>query len=222
MTLSLREQLLAAGFKPSKDTKDTRGQRGAPQERRGPPRGSTGTVQSRPGAPQAGAASPPPRPPRPRTGPAAPPDPQLLAQRQQAERFAREQEQGRKFQEREQRRARAAALRALIARCALPPVPGEDWYNFIDEGRVRRIAVTPVLRAQIMQGELLIARCSDRYDLVPASAAEELRRQHPEALVALVAGGSGERAQSPSTDAGSADSAEDPYKDYVVPDDLTW
>lgn len=220
MTLSLREQLLAAGFKPSKDAKEDRGQRsaarggaaqrGASQDRRdAPPKGSS-DAQPRAGAP------------RQRSAPPAPPDPLRLAQRQQAERFAREQEQGRKLQEREQRRARAAALRALIDRIALAPLQGEDWYNFVDEGRVRRIAVTPALRAQLMQGELLIARCSDRYDLVPATAADALRQQYPEALVTLAAGDSGRQVPAPTAGAAATADAEDPYRDYVVPDDLTW
>ena len=73
--------------------------------------------------------------------------------------------------------------------------------------------VTPELRARLTRGEVLIARCSDRYDLVPATAAARIRECDPTAILSL--DGAGWRAPAAGSD-------DDPYKDYVVPDDLTW
>lgn len=178
MSLSLREQLIAAGLAPKKKPQDN----------------------ARPARPPKGARNQPPPVPA----------PTLAAQRAQAEKFARDQELNRKQQEKAQRRARAAQLRQMVEQHCLPRADGDDYYNFVDGGRVRRIPVTPALRAQVTRGEVLIARHADRYDLVPAAAAARIREQHPEAIL--------------SFDAAAVTSApaDDPYKDFVVPDDLTW
>ena len=179
MSLSLRDQFIAAGLAPKKQPKDN-------------------TRPARP--PKTQRNQPPPVP-----------DTTLAAQRAQAEKFARDQELNRKQQEKAQRRARIAQLRQMIDAACLPRATGDDQYNFVAGGRIRRITVTPALRAQIARGEVLIVHCSDTYDLVPAAAAARIRELHPEAIVT-----SGDTAQ-PATPA-----EDDPYRDHVVPDDLTW
>ena len=72
--------------------------------------------------------------------------------------------------------------------------------------------MTPELRARILRGDLLIARCSDQYDLVTADVAARIRERNPAALVTL----------PPESAPSEPATADDPYKDYVVPDDLTW
>ena len=178
MSLSLREQLIAAGLAPKKQPKEQR-----------PPRPAKGA----------------------RGKPAPLPAATLAAQRAQAEKFVRDQELNRKQQEKAQRRARAAQLRQLIDSCCLPRAGGDDYYNFVDAGRIRRLPVTLELRARLNGGELLIARCSDRYDLVPAAAAARIRECDADAIL-------------PRQDAAGSEpaAADDPYKDFVVPDDLTW
>jgi uncharacterized protein len=178
MSLSLRDQLIAAGLAPKKAAKE-------------------GNRPAR--APKAPRNQPPPLP-------AA----TLAAQRAQAEKFVRDQELNRKQQEKAQRKARLAQVRQLIEQHALPRVNGDDHYNFVDDGRIRRIAVTPALRAQLLGGTVLIVRCSGLYDLVPAEAAGRIRERDPGAVLA------------PPVGAGAAPAADDPYKDFVVPDDLTW
>ena len=186
MSLSLRDQLIAAGLAPKKQPKDTRPAR--------PPKG-------------------------PRNQPPPLPAATLAAQRAQAEKFVRDQELNRKQQEKALRRARAAQLRQLIDNACLARASGDDFYNFVDAGRIRRIPVTPLLRAQLASGDVLIARCSDRYDLVPVAAAARIRDCDPTAILNLDGRGSGDGTGGAATPAGSDD---DPYKDYVVPDDLTW
>ena len=176
MSLSLRDQLIAAGLAPKKQPKEQRPAKTA------------------------------------RGQPAPLPAATLAAQRAQAEKFVRDQELNRKQQEKAQRRARVAQLRQLIDNCCLPRAGGDDYYNFVDAGRIRRLPVTPELRARLNSGELLIARCSDRYDLVPAASAARIRECDADAILRLQdAAGA-----APST------AADDPYKDFVVPDDLTW
>ncbi len=186
MSLSLRDQLIAAGLASKKQPKDN----------------------TRPARPPKGARDQPP------PLPAA----TLAAQRAQAEKFARDQELNRKQQEKALRRARAAQLRQLIDNCCLARAAGDDYYNFVDGGRVRRMPVTPELRARLTRGEVLIARCSDRYDLVPTAAAARIRECDPTAILSL----DGPSPDGKSGAAPAAGAEDDPYKDYVVPDDLTW
>jgi uncharacterized protein YaiL (DUF2058 family) len=133
----------------------------------------------------------------------------LSAQRAQAEKFARDQALNRKQQEKAERQARRAQIRQLIEQSRLPPVGGDDYYNFVAAGRIRRIAVNGMLRDQILRGELLIASFGEQHDLVPASAAARIRERDPSVIIAI-----------PSTDA--AATANDAYKEFVVPDDLNW
>jgi uncharacterized protein YaiL (DUF2058 family) len=109
-------------------------------------------------------------------------------------------------------KARRAELRQFIDQHRLPRVESDDYYNFVDEQRIRRIAVTPELRARILRGDLLIARCSAQYDLVTADVADRIRERDPAALIGL----------PPDSAQEEPAPADDPYKDYAVPDDLMW
>ena len=73
---------------------------------------------------------------------------------------------------------------------------------------MRRIAVDAPLRERISRGELVIVRCEGRYDLVPAEIAERIAERDARAVVRL------KEEEQPDEN--------DPYKDYVVPDDLIW
>jgi hypothetical protein len=185
MSLSLREQLLKAGLVTEKQAKQA--ERTTSGQRHQQVKG--------------GKRAPPP-----------PPAPTKAAQQAQAAKLLRDQELNRKQQEKAERRARAAQLRQLVEQLRVPRPESDDFYNFVDDGKVRRMQVTPELRARIVAGSLMIVRYDGRYDLVPADAIERIREKHADAIVA-----------SPAAEPATAPPAEDdPYKDFVVPDDLTW
>jgi len=177
MSLSLRDQLIAAGLATKK---------------------------------QARQAQPPARAPQaPKNRPPPVPAATLAAQKAQAEKFARDQALNRKQQEKAERKARQAQTRQLIEQCCVPRVETDDYFNFTDGGKVRRVAVNPALRAELTAGTLLIARAGERYYFVPAGAADRIRERDPSAIVA---------SQAPP----ASDISDEAYKDFVVPDDLTW
>jgi hypothetical protein len=185
MSLSLREQLLKAGLVTEKQAKQA--ERTTSGQRHQQVKG--------------GKRAPPP-----------PPAPTKAAQQAQAAKLLRDQELNRKQQEKAERRARAAQLRQLVEQLRVPRPESDDFYNFVDDGKVRRMQVTPELRARIVAGSLMIVRYDGRYDLVPADAIERIREKHADAIVA-----------GPAAEPSTAPPAEDdPYKDFVVPDDLTW
>jgi len=90
------------------------------------------------------------------------------------------------------------------------PACASSSSNFVDGRKVRHIAVNPEVRARINSGELLIARHDGFYALVPKEIGTRVRDRDAEMVVMLPAPG----ATAPVED--------DPYKDFVVPDDLTW
>ena len=81
---------------------------------------------------------------------------------------------------------------------------------------MRRIAVDAALRARLVRGDLAIVRCDGHLDLVPASCVARILERDPAAVVHANA------LAPPESTPGAIEPADDPYKDYVVPDDLTW
>lgn len=185
MSLSLREQLLQAGLVTDKQAKQA--ERASSDQRHRATKGGKRTTP-----PQAA--------------------PTKAAQQAQAAKLLRDQELNRKQQEKAARKARAAQLRQLVEQLRVPRAESDDYFNFVDGGRVRRLPVTPELRTRLVAGSLVIVRCDGHYDLVPAEAATRIREREPTAIVANPAA---EPSDIPSA-------ADDPYKDFVVPDDLTW
>ena len=67
------------------------------------------------------------------------------------------------------------------------------------------------MREGLNNGTLFIVRYDGRNEVVPAAIAERIRQRDPRAVIEL------------NRSASSAPPDEnDPYKDFVVPDDLKW
>jgi uncharacterized protein len=151
------------------------------------------------------------RPARPqqqsRKQPARIPDNQLAVQAAQAAKAARDQELNRRQQDKAERKARRAQVRQLVEQSRVPKVESDDYYNFIDDRSIKRIAVNVHMREQLNRGDLVIVRCGRQYELVPAAAVARIRERDASAIVDLAA---------------SPVSEDSTYKEYVVPDDLMW
>ena len=186
MNLSLREQLLKAGLVTEKQAKQAERTTGDQRHRQ-----AKGGKRS----------SPPP-----------PPEPTKAAQQAQAAKLLRDQELNRKQQEKAARKARAAELHQLVMQLRVLRPESDDYFNFVDGGKVHRIQVTPELRARLVAGALAIVRHGGRYDVVPVESLGRIRERHADAIVA-------DPTAAATTPAPAQD---DPYKDFVVPDDLTW
>jgi uncharacterized protein YaiL (DUF2058 family) len=174
MSMSLREQLLAAGLGTKKQAKQ------AEHEQRRQARNKQAEEERR-----------------------------LAAQRAQAAKAARDQELNRQREIQAQHRARHAQIKQLIEQHRLPKLETDEYYNFIDRQKVRRMAVDAERLAQIISGQVVIVRCEGKYDVVPAEIAERIKERDERAVIAY-------RAEE------SKPAEDDPYKDFVVPDDLRW
>lgn len=139
-------------------------------------------------------------------------DPRAEAAKQAAaEKAARDAELNRQKDEQAARKARKAEVKQLVAQHRLPKVDSEELYNFIDGKRIRRLPVDKALREKLIGGKVVIVRSEGRYEFVPAEIAKRIGERDPHAVIAHV-----------KSESASEPVADDPYKDYVVPDDLMW
>jgi uncharacterized protein YaiL (DUF2058 family) len=182
MSLSLREQLLAAGLVSKKQVDQVEKEQSQQQHKH-----------------------------KKATGKAPPPKQPTAAERAAAEKAARDKELNKKKEEKAARRARAVAINQLVEQSRIPRVEDEDaeFYNFVDAGKIQRIAVKGDTRERIVSGSLVVARYRGWFALVTNEAAEKIRAIDPNAVLDYKA------------DDKKADD-NDPYKDFVVPDDLKW
>jgi uncharacterized protein YaiL (DUF2058 family) len=177
MSLSLRDQLLAAGLGTKKQAKHAEH-----QERQQRHKDKAGAIEA---------------------------EKQRAAQQAQAAKAARDLELNRQRQINAERKERAAQIKQLIEQHRLPKVETDDYFNFIHKQKVRRISVDEALRARIMSGDVVLVRCEGKYEMVTAEIAAKIRERDERAIVEL-----------PKDD--SKPDENDPYKDFVVPDDLKW
>jgi uncharacterized protein YaiL (DUF2058 family) len=139
------------------------------------------------------------------------PEQQRAAAAAQAARAARDRELNLARQAKAEARSRAAEIRQLLEQNRLPTLEGEqfEYFNFVAGRKIRRIAIDRERRERLRRGELCIVWHEGRTALVPAGIAERIRERD-------------ERAVIPFQDGPAEVDENDPYKDFVVPDDLTW
>ena len=130
-------------------------------------------------------------------------------QRAAAAKAARDVELNRKREEKAAAKARWAEIRQLVAQHRIEKPESDDYYNFVINKKVGRVAVDAGLRQRIVNGDIGIVRCDGRYELLPAEATARVREREPRAVVPPPA-------EQPATP------VDDAYKDFVVPDDLMW
>ena len=184
MSMSLRDQLLAAGLGSKKQVKQITHQERQQQHHQAKQRTNV------------------------------PDERKVAVQAAQAAKAARDQELNRQQQEKAQKKARRAEVMQLIEQNREPKIDpkaeSDDFFNFIDRQKVRRVAVNPELRERISRGELVFVRYKGHYELVPAAIAARIHERDDQAVVTI----GSEPEKAPDQD--------DPYKDFVVPDDLRW
>jgi uncharacterized protein len=144
----------------------------------------------------------------------APDVPPGATQHAKAQKAARDLELNRRQQEKARRRALRAQVEQLIEQARLPRLETDIYYSFIDGGKVCRLSVDAQRREEICAGKLVIVRYRGFHEVVPAEAAQRIRERDESALVV--------RDQEKRDEDKKTAPEDDPYKDFVVPDDLTW
>ncbi|MES2819348.1 MAG: DUF2058 domain-containing protein [Pseudomonadota bacterium] len=131
------------------------------------------------------------------------------AQQAMAEKAARDQELNRQQQEKVRKKAEAAQIKQLIEQSRLPKLTTEDYYNFVDNKKVKRLSVNALMRNKLSSGSLAIVGHLGGYEVIPREAALKIQERDPNRVLLL---------NTPT----QAPDADDPYAAYQVPDDLMW
>ena len=109
-----------------------------------------------------------------------------------------------------------AQVKQLIEMNRIVIAKGDIGYNFTDNNLIKKIYVDKVTQTQLISGRLAIARLitdkspDGEYAIIPAVVADKIAQRDASSIV-LNAELSKE-----------AKDEEDPYADFVVPDDLMW
>ena len=126
-----------------------------------------------------------------------------------AEKQKRDQELNRQQQENAERKAFVAQIRQLIEGARLPKLDSEDYYNFVDHIKVKRIAGNPVVRNKWVNGNLAIVKHVQGYEIIPRDVALKIQERDVRRIVVL----------NIETEEVKED---DPYAAFQIPDDLMW
>ena len=132
-----------------------------------------------------------------------------LAQEAMAEKARRDQELNRQQQEKAEQKARTAQVKQLIEATRLPKLTTEDYYNFVDDKKVKRLCVNALMRSKLSNGSLAIVHHGGGYEVISREAALKVQEREPRRIVLL---------NTPTEEL----DADDPYAAYKIPDDLMW
>lgn len=99
----------------------------------------------------------------------------------------------------------------MIRQYRIEHTDGDISYQFIDEGKIKKIYLNQQVYNAIVAGSLALARLEQSYAILPQPLAEKIDQKMQGYIVAL---------QKPQDDQSTDE--EDPYAAYVIPDDLMW
>lgn len=103
-----------------------------------------------------------------------------------------------------------AAIKELIEASALKEFKGETAYSFVLGKKVRQLFVNEEAHKKLSAGELVITRLNGNTQLIPLDQVEPILALNPDWAIV-------------QNEADSDKSAEDDeYKDFQIPDDLSW
>lgn len=130
--------------------------------------------------------------------------------RLQQEKAERDRELNRQRQDAAQQKAALAQVRQLIEAHREAAEEGERPYNFVVDGKVKRLYVTDATSRKIASGRLAIVTQDGKFELVAAEVAEKIRARHAPSIVLWNESSTGAVADG------------DEYAAYEIPDDLVW
>ncbi|WP_108649978.1 DUF2058 domain-containing protein [Dongshaea marina] len=133
-------------------------------------------------------------------------------QRQQQERKERDLELNKKQQQILALREERARVKQLIEHHSDKSYAGDIAYNFSFDNKVKTLYVKELVQRALTRGTAAICVLEDKFYILPANIAQRLA-EIDDTLIASLHDNS---ASSEPVD------EDDPYADYVIPDDLMW
>lgn len=107
-------------------------------------------------------------------------------------------------------RAIDAQVKQLIEHHRISPSDrAETRYQFADGTKIKHVYIDESMFQPLSRAQLRIAKVDNSYAFLPSIVAERIAERRPDRIIPL----SGEEEMN---------SDDDPYADYVIPDDLMW
>lgn len=128
----------------------------------------------------------------------------------QAEKLQKDQELNQEKQKQLAEKALKANIQEMLTQHQLKDINGDVAYQFIDQGKVKKVYLNQKIYDQVVAGHVAIARNSQQYPLIPKPLAEKINQRCEGFIVVL------NEKQANQVD------EDDPYAAYVIPDDLMW
>ena len=134
------------------------------------------------------------------------------AEQARLEKVERDRELNRQRDLELQQKAIAAQIKQLIEnhRQSKGAGNGDVEYNFTDGKLIKKMRVSPLVLEQVVRGVLAVVKLGEGYELVPRIVADKIAQRDEKCVVVA------------NTKADNKIDEDDPYKDYVIPDDLMW
>ena len=104
-----------------------------------------------------------------------------------------------------------AAVVQMIGQHKIKETDGDMTYQFIDEGKIKKIYINQQIYNALVSGSLVIAKDQSSYAILPKALADRIN----EKLTGFIIVNNSENTQAVTDE-------EDPYAAYVIPDDLMW
>lgn len=130
----------------------------------------------------------------------------------QEEKKQRDRELNLQIKAEQEKKAIQAQINQLVERHRIRDRKGDLEYNFKDGKKIKKLMLKKKLHDEVSYGSLSIVKVGETYDLVPRIVAEKIRER--EASRVLVDNYQLKNDNQPDEN--------DPYADYVIPDDLMW
>lgn len=138
----------------------------------------------------------------------------VAAEKARQEKVERDRELNRQLREEVLQREIAAQIKQLISVHRQPKGLGfgEEGvdYNFTSGKFIKKMRVSEKVREQLARGILAIGILGEEFELLPRVIADKIAERDPASVIIA------EKTSAPTVD------EDDPYKDYVIPDDLMW
>lgn len=134
------------------------------------------------------------------------------AEQTRVEKIERDRELNRQRDLELQQKAIAAQIKQLIENHRQSKGAGKDdvEYNFTDGKLIKKMRVSALVLEQIARGLLAVVKLGEGYELVPRIVADKIAQRDEKFVVVA------------NTKQDNKVDEDDPYKDYVIPDDLMW
>jgi uncharacterized protein YaiL (DUF2058 family) len=134
------------------------------------------------------------------------------AEQARLEKIERDRELNRQRDLELQQKAIAAQIKQLIEnhRQSKGAGNGDVEYNFTDGKLIKKMRVSPLVLEQVARGLLAVVKLGEGYELVPRIVADKIAQRDDKFVVVA------------NTKQDNKVDEDDPYKDYVIPDDLMW